>query len=141
MPAGRALARNTQLQGVTDLTVFADIKAGLIDGIFESRSHVWRLKCVLQLLDLARRASRESDPIPSQLVDLVARLRGIQYFRFTILPVAGQAGAFRLFLGVTFDGGWEPYIRLIWRPLGTLLDLIFCHCPGYPQAASSDFDT
>jgi len=33
--------RPTQLEGVTDLTVFADIKPGLIDGIFDSRSYVW----------------------------------------------------------------------------------------------------
>src|SRR5262245_55520827 len=53
--------RPTQLQGITDLTVFADIKPGLIDGIFDSRSWLWRLQRVLDLLDNARRANREAD--------------------------------------------------------------------------------
>ena len=132
------LTRSTQLQGITDLTVFADVQPGLIKGIFDSRSYAWRLVRVLDLLDAARRAARESDMQPNPLVDSVARLRDIHFFRFAVLP--SPTGA-RLLLNVTFDGGWEPYMRLIWKPLGTLLDLIFCHCVDYPLAATSSFDT
>ena len=31
-------------------------------------------------------------------------------------------------------------MRLIWGPLGTLLDLIFCHCEGYELASKSTFE-
>ena len=65
----------TQLQGITDLTVIAEIKPGLIADIFESRSYAWRLKHVLGLLDAARRSSREAEVLPNPLVDVVARLR------------------------------------------------------------------
>ena len=125
----------TQLQGITDLTLLADIKPGLIEGIFDSRSYTWRLGRVLGLLDAARHANRESDLLPNPIIDGVARLRGVHFFRFAILPPGRQ-----LLLNVTFDGGWEPYMRLIWGPLGTMLDLIFCHCDGYPQAALSSYD-
>lgn len=125
----------TQLQGITDLTLIARIKPGLIDGIFDSRSYAWRLQRVLELLDAARRGTRESDALPNPFIDSVGRLRGIHFFRFAVLPREN-----RLLLNVTFDGGWEPYMRLIWGPLGPLLDLIFCHCEGYPLAAASSFD-
>ncbi len=74
--------RPTQLQGITDLTVFADIRPGLIEGIFDSRSYAWRLARVLDLLDAARRINREADVMPSPFVDGVARLRGVHFFRF-----------------------------------------------------------
>jgi len=128
-------ARSTQLQGITDLLVVADIKQGLIEGIFDSRSYAWRLTMVLDLLDAARHASREANEQPNPFIDNVGRLRGVQFFRFAVPPPGKQ-----LFLNVTFDGGWEPYIRHIWGPLGTLLDLIFCHCERYPLAAASSFD-
>jgi Dyp-type peroxidase family len=127
--------RPTQLEGITDLTVFADIKPGLIDGIFDSRTYTWRLQRVLELLDAARRASREAEVLPNPFIDGVSRLRGVHFFRFAILPPGD-----RLFLNVSFDGGWEPYMRHIWGPLGTMLDLIFCHCLTYRLAAATSFD-
>lgn len=39
-----------------------------------------------------------------------------------------------LYLSATFEGGWEPYMRLIWNPLGPFLDLLFCNCEGYVTA-------
>lgn len=39
-----------------------------------------------------------------------------------------------LYLTATFEGGWEPYMRLIWKPLGSFLDLLFCNCEGYVTA-------
>ena len=125
----------TQLQGITDLTVIADIREGLVRNVFESRSYRWRLEQVLKLLDAARRTRREADVMPSPFIDGVARLRGVHFFRFAVLPDSDK-----LLLNVTFDGGWETYIRLIWGPLGTMLDLIFCHCVDYPLAATSTFE-
>jgi Dyp-type peroxidase family len=127
-------AKPTQLQGITDLTLFADIKPGLIEGIFESRSYAWRLEQVLKLLDAARRARREADVMPNPFIDGVARLRDVHFFSFAIVP--GN----KLLLNVTFDGGMEQYMRLIWGPLGKMLDLIFCHCESYPLAAVSSFE-
>ncbi len=125
----------TQQHGITDLTLIAAIKPGLVDGILDSRSHAWRLHSVLRLLDTVRRSRTEIDLVPSPFADAVERLRGIHFFRFAVLPQQD-----RLLLNVTFDGGWEPYMRQIWGPLGTLLDLIFCHCTGYPLAATSRFE-
>ena len=93
--------RPTQQQGITDLTVLAAIKPGLVEGIVDSRSYAWRLQRVLESLDAARRASREADVLPSPFVDGVGRLRDIHCFRFAVLPSEN-----RLFLNVTFDGGW-----------------------------------
>ncbi len=125
----------TQLLGITDLTVIAPVKQGLIDGIFDSRTYEWRLRRVLALLDAARHITREGDLVPSPRMDIVGRWRGIHFFRFAVLPPGD-----RLLLNVSFDGGWEPYMRVIWGPLGTMLDLIFCHCDGYPLAAVSAYD-
>jgi hypothetical protein len=45
----------------------------------------------------------------------------------------------QVLLNVVFDGGWEPYMRRIWRDLGPLLDLIFCNCEGYLLSVESSF--
>ncbi|MEY4415531.1 MAG: hypothetical protein RIQ53_2824 [Pseudomonadota bacterium] len=129
----------TQLHGITDLTVLAELKPGLIDGIFDSRSPVWRLRRVLALLDAARHAARESDAWPGPLPDFVARVRDVHFFRFAILP-RSSTGSQQFLLNVTFDGGLEPYMRLIWKPLGSMLDLMFCHTTDYPLAAACSYD-
>ena len=45
-----------------------------------------------------------------------------------------------LYLTATFDGAWEPYMRLIWDPLGPFLDLLFCNCDGYVTATEHSFE-
>lgn len=136
--------RTTQLEGVTDLTLMACIKPGLVEGNYETESYTERLRRTLAVLDAVRKKSRESTPFPSPFPDPVGRFRGIHFFRYAILP-ADQAphavgGPDRLILNVTFDGGWEPYMRIIWGPVGKLLDLIFCHCEGYPLSHECRFD-
>ena len=136
--------RTTQLEGITDLTLMARIKPGLVEGNYETESYTERLRRTLGVLDAVRRKSRESLPFASPFPDPVGRFLGIHFFRFAILP-AGQpphevGGRDRLILNVTFDGGWEPYIRIIWGPIGKLLDLIFCHCEDYPLAHACRFD-
>ena len=139
--------RSTQLQGVTDLTLLAPIKQRFIDDTFDSESHRTRLEKVLTVLNLVRQASRESEIQPSPFADSIGRFRSIHFFRFAVVPPVADAAIpppahsrDQLLLNVTFDGGWEPYMRLVWGPLGTLLDLIFCHCEGYVLACDSTFE-
>ena len=49
-------------------------------------------------------------------------------------------GRYRLLLNVTFDGGWEPYMRVIWRDLGTTLDVMLCNCVDYPWSHDCTFE-
>jgi Dyp-type peroxidase family len=127
-----------QLAGITNLSLIAPLKTGFIDS-FEALTQVARLQLVLNTLNGIRLAARESTMPLSPFPDPVGRFDIVHFFRFAIIPPdaeARQAGSdrHRLLLSVTFDGGWEPYMRVIWRDLGTLLDLMLCHCEGYPLA-------
>ena len=136
----RADYKTTGLQGITDLTVLARIKTDFVPGAFDTVTYVERLRRALRVLNAVRQASREASLQPSPFADPVGRFRGIHFFRFAVVPSGDVPGRYQLLLNVTFDGGWEPYIRLIWGPLGMLLDLIFCHCEGYPLAFYKGFD-
>jgi deferrochelatase/peroxidase EfeB len=133
--------RTTQLQGITDLTVLADVKPGFVDGTFEVDTQAERLDRVLRVINGVRQASREAALQPNPFADLVGRFRSIHFFRFGIVtPDRIDGKHWKLLLNVTFDGGWEPYMRIIWKPLGTLLDLIYCHCKDYPLAYRSSYE-
>jgi deferrochelatase/peroxidase EfeB len=138
--------RTTQLQGISDLTVLANVKPGFVPDAFERETLAERLKRVLTTLNAVRQA-RESSLRPSPFPDSIGRFGIIHFFRFALLPQAPESllapstpAPARLLLNVTFDGGWEPYMRVIWGPLGTLLDLIFCHCEDYPYAFESSYE-
>lgn len=132
----------TQLQGITDLTVIARINEGFVDRAFDPCTYVERLRRLLAVLNAVRVSSRESAPYPSPFADSIGRFSIIHFFRFAIVPPEGPGGPHKLLLNVTFDGGWEPYMRVIWRDLGSLLDVIFCNCTddGYPLAFKSSFE-
>jgi Dyp-type peroxidase family len=140
--------RSTGLGGITNLSVLAPIKAGMVLG-FEPISYLERLRKVLDGLHSARQNIRESELRPPVFPDAVGRFGIIHHFRYAILPPVPEAqaqaqptsGTWRLSLNVTFDGGWEPYMRVIYRDLGALLDLLFCHCDGYPGSRTSRFET
>lgn len=134
-----------QLAGITNLSLIAPVKRGFVEG-FETLTHVARLQLVLNTLNGIRQAARESSMPLSPFPDPVGRFDIVHFFRFAIVPPDAEARAtgsdrHHLFLSVTFDGGWEPYMRVIWRDLGTLLDLMLCHCEGYPLAHASACDT
>lgn len=137
--------RSTALGGVTNLSVLAPIKAGMVVG-FEPVSYLGRLRKVLDALQSARQNVRESELLPPVFPDAIGRFEIIHHFRYAIVPpepgAASQpaSGVWRLSLNVTFDGGWEPYMRVIYRDLGSLLDLLFCHCDGYPGSRTSRFE-
>jgi deferrochelatase/peroxidase EfeB len=135
---------STQLQGISDLTVLATVKRGFVPGAFERETFAERLRRVLTALNLTRQA-REWSPLPSPFPDSIGRFRIIHFFRFALLPPPPSTDPgqdpppTRLLLNVTFDGAWEPYMRVIWGPLGALLDLVFCHCEDYPYAFQSSY--
>ena len=70
-------------------------------------------------------------PSPSaSFADSAERIQSLRSFRLGILPGSPAT----LLLAATFDRAWEPYMRLIWSPLGPMLDVIFCNCEGYVAA-------
>jgi Dyp-type peroxidase family len=145
----RANLSSTQLRGVTNLAVLAPIRDGFIDG-FETITYVERLHKLLKALNNARLYVRQAAPQQPVFPDAIGRFGIIHGFRYAIVPRYGDeddavrataAGPHQLSLNVTFDGGFEPYMRVIYRDIGTLLDALFCHSPDYPGSKRSSFDT
>ncbi|MBB2485803.1 hypothetical protein H5407_11285 [Mitsuaria sp. WAJ17] len=129
-----AIASSLHLQGMTELTLLAPLKRGFVPS-GDTCSYASRLRLLFATLMAARSRAREQEQ-GSAFTDVVARVQTIHSFRLAILEPSQQ-----LLLAVTFDSGWEPYIRKVWRDLGPLLDVIFCHCEGYPLAADSRSET
>lgn len=134
-----ARGNDVQLGGITDLNLLADIKRGFVDAL-EVVTYVDRLRKVLRTLNGLRLGARESSAPVSPYTDIVARWRIVHSFRWSI--VEGRDGApDRLLLSVNFDGGWEPYMRVIWDQLGSTLDLMLCHTEGYQLSRECSFET
>ncbi len=134
--------RSTGLAGITNLAVLAPLHTGMVPGI-EPISYVERLGKVLTALHAARQNRNESE-LWHVFPDVVGRFGLIHGFRYALVkPEAGPAGmpadfgTWRLSLNVTFDGAWEPYMRVIKRDIGPLLDLLFCHSPDYPGSGAT----
>ncbi len=127
-------ASSLHLQGMTELTLLAPLKRGFVPS-GDTCSYASRLRLLFAALMAARSRAREQEQ-GSAFSDVVARVQTLHGFRLAILEPTQQ-----LLLAVTFDSGWEPYIRRVWRDLGPLLDVIFCHCEGYPLAADCSFET
>lgn len=125
--------KSKSLQGITDLTLVANIRRGLIPAL-DSRSYESRLRVLLATLSGARAYSKEAEPTPL-IDDAIGRIQSIQSFR---LAIVGELRK-QLVLSVAFDGGWEQYMRRIWRDLGPLLDVIFCNCEGYLTSFDHSF--
>lgn len=133
-----ARGNDVQLGGITDLNLLADVKRGFVDAL-EVVTYVDRLRKVLKTLNGLRLGSRESSSPASPYTDIVARWRIVHSFRWSI--VDGKDGApDRLLLSVNFDGGWEPYMRVIWDQLGSTLDLMLCHTEGYTLSRECSFE-
>jgi len=130
---------DTQLGGITDLTLLTPIKAGFVEAP-EPISYVARLRMVLRTINAMRMASREASDPPPPFTDVVTRFRIVHSFRWAVIdPPPGSDQPARLLLNVCFDGGWEPYMRVIWRDLGTTLDLILCHSVDYQLSRDIGF--
>lgn len=120
------------LQGYSELSLRAPIKDGFVPSL-DSRTYVSRVKAVLDSLHLLRTTSREYSLI-RPFSDSTDRIRTINSLRIWV----DDAERF-VVLSVGFDRPWEAYLRTIWRDVGTLLDLIFCNCEGYPISAECTF--
>jgi Dyp-type peroxidase family len=148
----RPNTQSTQIGGIASLALLAPVKPGFVEA-FETVTYVRRLDMLLRTLNAMRLASRESALTKSPFPDSVGRFGILHSFRYAIVPPgigsAGESlsrasnprpGLHRLSLNVTFDGGWETYMRVIYRDLGALLDAIFCNCQGYRASRSHSFD-
>lgn len=129
------LATSKHLDSISDLVVRAPIRPGFVNTL-DSISYASRVKLVAEALFDARASTREFQLV-EPFADVTSRIQALESFRIALLGDPPR----ELLLAATFDRGWEPYIRLIWRPLGTFLDLIFCNCDDYPLAATHDFPT
>ncbi|MBB3177530.1 Dyp-type peroxidase [Variovorax sp. Sphag1AA] len=135
-----------ELAGLTNLAVLAPVKTGFIDSL-ETMTYVDRLHRLLDALNESRQNLREATLVDPQFPDALGRFGILRNFRYTVVPpesaiaADGTPGRYRLALNVTFDGGWEPYMRVIYRDIGFLLDALFCHCDGYPGSKTSNYDT
>lgn len=142
------------MDGITDLVVVAPIKQGFIEA-YENVTYATRLKIVAEALNRVRVAAREHEMI-TPFSDVTERILTLLDFRVGVIDKdlfalevksGGDDDAARalesrryLYLTATFDGAWEPYMRLIWDPLGPFLDLLFCNCEDYITASEHSFD-
>lgn len=140
-----------EIDGVTDLVVWAPIKEGFIDA-FVNATFETRLRVVAEALHNVRKSAREHEDF-EPYADTAKRILSLLDFRIGIVDrdVFGEyqvpsteRKTLRprkfMYLVATFDGPWEPYIREIWRPLGYFLDLVLCNCEGYVAASDSSFE-
>ena len=141
----RAQVRSIQLGSSTNLAVLAPIKPGFVDAQ-EPITYVDRLQRLLDGLHASRRNLREAELVAPAVPDTIGRFGVIQNFRYAIWPAPRRLadlqdpGRFHLSLNVSFDGGWEPYMRVIYRDIGPFLDALFCHCEDYPGSTTASFD-
>ncbi len=122
------------IQGIADLVICAPIKQGFIDA-FENVTFETRLRLATDAFHKMRVMAREYEPI-KPFTDVAERIQSLLAFRIGILDTQPQRS---LYLAATFDRPWEPYMRLIWEPLGTFLDVLLCNCEGYVPASDSSF--
>jgi len=141
------------IDGISDLVVWAPIKDGFIDA-FANVTYETRLRAVAEALHKVRKNVREFQLI-EPFADTAKRILSLLDFRIGIVdrdiygynkvcPESGDKPRLKpqkfMYLVATFDGPWEPYMRLIWHPLGTFLDLVLCNCEGYITAQEHSFE-
>ena len=138
------------IDGVTDLVVWAPIREGFIDA-FENVTYATRLRIVSEALHAIRKSAREHEKI-SPFADTAERILTLLDFRIGTVddgllafnnehrPTRKIKPRKYMYLVATFGGAWEPYMRLIWKPLGPFLDLVLCNCEGYVPAVDSSFE-
>jgi Dyp-type peroxidase family len=138
------------IDGITDLVVVAPIKPGMIEA-FENITFETRLKLVAEALHKIRVNAREHELV-GPYADTVERILTLFNFRIGVLDrgfhelsegsSAGEPSLVArryMFLVATFDGPFEPYMRLIWKPLGPFLDLLLCNCVDYKLATGTGY--
>jgi Dyp-type peroxidase family len=128
------LVSSKHVENVSDLTLAAPIKMGFVDAV-DNVTYESRLRLVMGAMFQVRATAREYAKI-KPFVESAERIQSLLDFRLAIIDGFPQK---KLLLSVAFDRGFEPYMRLVWDPLGPLLDLFFCNCDGYVVAAENSF--
>lgn len=126
------IIKSRSLVGASDLTLLAPIKTGLVASL-ESVTYKTRIKRLLKTLNGGRASSHEY-ALLRPFSDAVDRVGKIHSVRVAIVEPD------KLLLSVTFDGGQESYLRVLWQKVGTLLDLIFCNTEAYVSAWDHSFE-
>ena len=126
------IIKTRSLAGSSDLTLLAPIKTGLVPSP-ESVTYKTRVKRVLKTLNAGRTSSQEY-ALFRAFSDAVERVGKIHSVRVAVVEPD------KLLLSVTFDGGFESYLRTLWQKVGTLLDVIFCNTEGYVGAWDHSYD-
>jgi Dyp-type peroxidase family len=125
------------IQGLADLVVCAPIKRGLIPALVGA-TYRTRLETAAEALHVLRVTAREHEMF-NPFTDVVERVQTLLAYRIGVLQTEDMSEP-HFILAATFDRPWEPYIRMIWRPLGTFLDVLLCNCEGYVTATDSSFE-
>lgn len=144
---------NKSIGGLTVLHLFVPIKPGVIDA-YESITYESRLRSVAEAVHRIERNVREHELI-APFSDVAQRILNVFKFSIGVLDKdfnvltpdlsSNEPGALKvepqryMLLTATFDGPFEPYLRLIWKPLGPFLDLLLCNCVGYPLSSETGF--
>ncbi len=116
-------ATSKHLGGTTELICLIPIKQGFIE-MLDTRTFATRLRVVFKALHELRVAAREVRLV-RPIIDIVDVARIVHSFSWAVVAER------HLLLNVTFDRPWEPYIRVIQRDLGALIDLFTCNCDGF----------
>ncbi len=128
------LITSKNIQGISDLVVCAPIKTGFITA-FENVTYETRLRLATKAFFQLRNYAREYELI-KPFTDTAERIQSLLDFRIGILDTQPQRS---MILAATFDRGWEPYMRTIYDPLGSFLDVLLCNCEGYVSAGDHSF--
>lgn len=133
--------KGQSLAGITNLALMAPVHGGMVP-CEETITYVERLQRLLDALHASRRNQREAELDEPVFPDSIGRFGIIEQFRYAIWTPPANAGheTRYLTLNVSFDGGWEPYMRVIQRDIGALLDALLCHCPDYPGSRQATFE-
>lgn len=138
--------------GISDLVVWAPIREGFINA-FENITYETRLKLTAEALHDVRVSAREHELI-APFPDTAERILSLLNFRIGVVddklfrvetsngttdPMFALTPRRYMYLVATFDGPWEPYMRLIWDPLGPFLDLLLCNCVPYCEDQSDGY--
>ena len=99
--------RTGRLLDASDLTVAAPIKHGLVPSL-DAVTYKTRAQRVLELLQLGRHGQHEFE-LTRVLADAAERVGLIHAVRVGIIEPQNL-----VMLSVTFDGDWEPYMRVVW---------------------------
>lgn len=115
----------------SDLVVLAPWKPGII-GADEAIMPYSRWARTFNALFQIRRTAREAAE-PQAFSDPIERLEQVHSFRMK----ATDAG---MLLSVTYDFGWDSYMRTLWKDARPFLDLLLCDCAGYRLARDTGVD-